>query len=42
MLVAGEVLDPSAVDAAVAQRDAVFATLGVPPGRHPIVTYSRV
>ncbi|MFJ9852705.1 NAD(P)-dependent oxidoreductase [Streptomyces sp. NPDC101150] len=36
-----DVLDPVAVDAAVAERDAVLSTLGVPPGKEPITTYSR-
>jgi nucleoside-diphosphate-sugar epimerase len=35
-----DVLDPVAVDAAVAQRDAVLSTLGVPASRKPISTYS--
>ncbi|MCX4093676.1 NAD(P)-dependent oxidoreductase [Nocardia sp. alder85J] len=35
-----DVLDPAAVDAAVAGRDAVLSALGVPPGRQPITTYS--
>ncbi len=36
-----DVHDPAAVDAAVRGRDAVLSTLGVPPGREPISTYSR-
>jgi uncharacterized protein YbjT (DUF2867 family) len=36
-----DVLDPAAVDAAVADRDAVLSTLGVPAGKKPISTYSR-
>ncbi|WP_433381697.1 NAD(P)-dependent oxidoreductase [Actinoplanes sp. CA-142083] len=36
-----DVLDPAAVDAAVARRDAVLSTLGVPAGKEPISTYSR-
>lgn len=35
-----DVLDPVAVDAAVAGRDAVLSTLGVPAGKKPISTYS--
>jgi nucleoside-diphosphate-sugar epimerase len=37
----GDVLDPDAVDRAVAGRDAVLSTLGVPAGKEPISTYSR-
>ncbi|WP_214318763.1 NAD(P)-dependent oxidoreductase [Nonomuraea sediminis] len=37
----GDVLDPSDVDDAVAERDAVLSTLGVPAGKEPISTYSR-
>ncbi|MER7334639.1 MULTISPECIES: NAD(P)H-binding protein [unclassified Micromonospora] len=40
-VVGADVLDPAAVDAAVARRDAVLSTLGVPSGKHPIFTYSR-
>ncbi|MFF5205818.1 NAD(P)-dependent oxidoreductase [Streptosporangium sp. NPDC000396] len=40
-VVGADVLDPVAVDAAVAERDAVLSTLGVPPGKEPISTYSR-
>ncbi|MET9653281.1 NAD(P)H-binding protein [Streptomyces sp. NPDC006460] len=40
-VVGADVLDPEAVDAAVAGRDAVLSTLGVPAGRNPISTYSR-
>ncbi|MBW6440276.1 NAD(P)H-binding protein [Actinoplanes hulinensis] len=36
-----DVLDPAAVDAALAQTDAVLSALGVPSGREPIHTYSR-
>ncbi|MFE7740763.1 NAD(P)-dependent oxidoreductase [Nocardia sp. NPDC057455] len=36
-----DVLDPAAVDAAVAGRDTVLSTLGVPAGKEPITTYSR-
>jgi uncharacterized protein YbjT (DUF2867 family) len=36
-----DVLDPAAVDAAVADGDAVLSTLGVPAGKEPISTYSR-
>ncbi|WP_327119849.1 NAD(P)H-binding protein [Nocardia sp. NBC_01730] len=36
-----DVLDPVAVDAAVAGRDAVLSTLGVPAGKEPISAYSR-
>ncbi|MBL1108585.1 NAD(P)H-binding protein [Streptomyces sp. 5-8] len=36
-----DVFDPEAVDAAVAGRDAVLSTLGVPVGRKPVRTYSR-
>ncbi|MEO3888430.1 NAD(P)H-binding protein [Nonomuraea sp. B5E05] len=40
-VVGADVLDPEAVDAAVADRDAVLSTLGVPAGKEPINTYSR-
>ena len=40
-VVGSDVLDPAAVDAAVAKRDAVLSTLGVPAGKEPISTYSR-
>lgn len=40
-VVGGDVLDPEAVDAVVAGRDAVLSTLGVPPARGPITTYSQ-
>lgn len=40
-VVAADVLDPVAVDAAVAERDAVLSTLGVPAGKEPISTYSQ-
>ncbi|MGK8491595.1 NAD(P)-dependent oxidoreductase [Nocardia asiatica] len=40
-VVGADVLDPPAVDAAVAQSDAVLSTLGVPAGKEPISTYSR-
>ncbi|WP_327040154.1 NAD(P)H-binding protein [Micromonospora ureilytica] len=40
-VVGADVLDPMAVDAAVAERDAVMSTLGVPAGKKPISTYSR-
>lgn len=39
-VVGADVLDPAAVDAAVAHRDAVLSTLGVPAGKEPISTYS--
>ncbi len=39
--VGADVLDQAAVEAAVAQRDAVLSTLGVPAGKEPISTYSR-
>jgi uncharacterized protein YbjT (DUF2867 family) len=40
-VVGGDVLDPEAVDAAVANADAVLSTLGVPFGKAPVETYSR-
>ncbi|MET8426765.1 NAD(P)H-binding protein [Nocardia sp. NPDC004860] len=40
-VVGADVLDPAAVDAAVAQRDAVLSTLGVTAGKEPISTYSH-
>ncbi|ACZ87381.1 NAD(P)-dependent oxidoreductase [Streptosporangium roseum] len=40
-VVGADVLDPVAVDAAVAGRDAVLSALGVPAGKGPISTYSR-
>lgn len=40
-VVGADVLDPATVDAAVAERDAVLSTLGVPAGKEPISTYSR-
>lgn len=40
-VVAADVLDPAAVDAAVADQDAVLSTLGVPASKEPIDTYSR-
>ncbi|CAM3761513.1 NAD(P)-dependent oxidoreductase [Kibdelosporangium persicum] len=40
-VVGADVLDPMAVDAAVAGRDAVLSTLGVPARKEPISTYSR-
>ncbi|MGW0808288.1 NAD(P)-dependent oxidoreductase [Nonomuraea sp. NPDC002799] len=40
-VVGADVLDPAAVEAAVAERDAVLSTLGVPAGKEPISTYSR-
>ncbi|MEV5754300.1 NAD(P)H-binding protein [Actinoallomurus sp. NPDC052308] len=40
-VVGADALDPAAVDAAVAGRDAVLSTLGVPAGKEPISTYSR-
>ncbi|RRS01368.1 NAD(P)-dependent oxidoreductase [Glycomyces terrestris] len=40
-VVGADVLDPAAVDAVVAGRDAVLSTLGVPPRKGPISTYSR-
>ncbi|WP_433193879.1 NAD(P)-dependent oxidoreductase [Nocardia sp. CA-107356] len=39
-VVGADVLDPVAVDAAVAERDAVLSALGVPAGKEPISTYS--
>lgn len=39
-VVGADVLDPEAVDAAVADRNAVLSTLGVPAGKEPISTYS--
>ncbi|MET9211189.1 MULTISPECIES: NAD(P)-dependent oxidoreductase [unclassified Nocardia] len=36
-----DVLDPTAVDAVIAGQDAVLSTLGVPPGKEPITTYSQ-
>ncbi|MGN9786811.1 NAD(P)-dependent oxidoreductase [Nonomuraea sp. ZG12] len=41
VVVGADVLDPGAVDAAVAERDAVLSTLGVPAGKEPISTYSQ-
>ncbi len=40
-VVGADVLDSAAVDAAVAQRDAVLSTLGVPARKAPIFTYSQ-
>lgn len=40
-IVGADVLDPGAVDAVVAGRNAVLSTLGVPAGKDPISTYSR-
>jgi putative NADH-flavin reductase len=40
-VVGADVLDPAAVDAAVARQDAVLSTLGVPARKEPITTYSR-
>ncbi|WP_433722142.1 NAD(P)-dependent oxidoreductase [Nocardia sp. CA-129566] len=40
-VVGADVFDPVAVDAAVAERDAVLSALGVPAGKEPISTYSR-
>ncbi|GAB3745678.1 NAD(P)-dependent oxidoreductase [Microlunatus parietis] len=40
-VVGADVLDSAAVDAAVAGREAVLSTLGVPASREPISTYSR-
>ncbi|MGO4649330.1 NAD(P)-dependent oxidoreductase [Nocardia sp. 2YAB30] len=40
-VVGADVLDPEAVDATVAERDAVLSTLGVPAGKEPISTYSH-
>ncbi|ADB30591.1 NAD-dependent epimerase/dehydratase [Kribbella flavida DSM 17836] len=40
-VIGADVLDPPAVDAAVAGQDAVLSTLGVPAGKEPISTYSR-
>ncbi|WP_433685251.1 NAD(P)-dependent oxidoreductase [Nocardia sp. CA-119907] len=40
-VVGADVFDPVAVDAAVAERDAVLSALGVPAGKEPITTYSR-
>ncbi|WP_328406214.1 NAD(P)-dependent oxidoreductase [Nocardia sp. NBC_00403] len=39
-VVGADVLDPVAVDAAVAEQDAVLSVLGVPAGKEPISTYS--
>ncbi|MFG2867816.1 NAD(P)-dependent oxidoreductase [Streptomyces sp. NPDC048338] len=39
-VVGADVLDPAAVDAAVAGRDAVLSTLGVPAAKEPVHTYS--
>ncbi|GAB2727035.1 NAD(P)-dependent oxidoreductase [Nocardia thraciensis] len=39
-VVGADALDPAAVDAAVAGRDAVLSVLGVPFGKRPITTYS--
>jgi nucleoside-diphosphate-sugar epimerase len=39
-IVGGDVLDPDAVDTAVAGRDAIVSTLGVPFGRQPVSVYS--
>ncbi|WP_067893589.1 NAD(P)-dependent oxidoreductase [Nocardia vaccinii] len=40
-VIGADVLDPTAIDATIARRDAVLSTLGVPPGKEPISTYSR-
>ncbi|MFI6453234.1 NAD(P)H-binding protein [Streptosporangium amethystogenes] len=40
-VVGADVLDPAAVDAAVAERDAVLSTRGVPAGKEAIGTCSR-
>lgn len=40
-VVGADVFDPVAVDAAVAERDAVLSALGVPAGKEPISTYSH-
>ncbi|RDI45279.1 NAD(P)-dependent oxidoreductase [Nocardia mexicana] len=40
-VVGADVFDPVAVYAAVADRDAVLSTLGVPAGKAPISTYSQ-
>ncbi|GAA3166650.1 NAD(P)-dependent oxidoreductase [Nonomuraea salmonea] len=40
-VIGADVHDPEAVDAAVAERDAVLSTLGVPLGKKPITTYSQ-
>ncbi|NUP28788.1 MAG: NAD(P)H-binding protein [Nocardia sp.] len=40
-VVGADVLDPAAVDAAVAGRDVVLSALGVPPGKEPIRTCRR-
>ncbi|MFJ7217960.1 NAD(P)-dependent oxidoreductase [Amycolatopsis sp. NPDC098790] len=40
-IVEADVFDPEAVDRAVTGQDAVLSTLGVPPGKAPITTYSR-
>ncbi|WP_328393357.1 NAD(P)-dependent oxidoreductase [Nocardia sp. NBC_00416] len=40
-VVGADVLDPVAVDAVVAEREAVLSTLGVPAGKEPITTYSH-
>lgn len=39
-MIGADVLDAGAVDAAVADRDAVLSALGAPAGRKPISTYS--
>ncbi|WP_067669277.1 NAD(P)-dependent oxidoreductase [Nocardia miyunensis] len=39
-VIRADVLDPVTVDVAVTQRDAVLSTLGVPPRKEPISTYS--
>ncbi|MEO3805657.1 NAD(P)H-binding protein [Nonomuraea sp. B1E8] len=40
-VIGADVHIPMAVDAAVAEQDAVLSTLGVPAGKEPITTYSR-
>lgn len=40
-VVGADVLDATAVDTAVAGQEAVLSTLGVPPSKEPITTYSR-
>jgi len=40
-VIGADVLHPAAVDAAVAERDAVLSTLGVPAAKEPISTYSQ-
>ncbi len=39
-VVGGDVLDPAAVASALGDADAVISTIGVPPSRDPVTTYS--